>query len=65
MKIDKNKVRAEASKIRCRLIMDQNQCSICGFDYTVILNQHHIIPVAKNGDNKEENLIFVCPNCHS
>lgn len=62
----KDLIRKEAAKIRRnKLVVDESQCVICGFEYSAILNQHHKVPVFKDGDNKKENLIFVCPNCHS
>jgi 5-methylcytosine-specific restriction endonuclease McrA len=37
-------------------------CEICQFDR--IIEAAHIIPVAKGGENKEENLLALCPNHH-
>jgi hypothetical protein len=40
-------------------------CGICeGGDLTV-LEIHHIEPRANGGGNKPDNLIAVCPNCHT
>ena len=33
-------------------------------DGTPYLEVHHIIPLAKNGDDTVENAIALCPNCH-
>ncbi len=29
------------------------------------LDIHHLVPVAKKGDNLPDNLLALCPNCHS
>lgn len=40
-----------------------NECEICGYDkIPEILEVHHIDRNRKN--NKKENLITLCPNCH-
>lgn len=37
-------------------------CSACGSKKNLEL--HHIIPIAKGGNNENYNLIFLCQNCH-
>lgn len=40
-------------------------CQICGFNrYVESLTGHHIKPVQYGGENKYENCIIVCENCH-
>ena len=40
-----------------------NKCSVCNYNEDVsILEVHHIDENRKN--NKLENLIILCPNCH-
>lgn len=29
------------------------------------LDIHHLVPVAKKGDNSPDNLLALCPNCHA
>ena len=38
-------------------------CSICGWNQASC-DIHHIIPKSKNGTDRMENLIVICPNCH-
>ena len=38
------------------------QCAWCG---TGLMEQHHIVEFAKDGVHSEENLILLCPNCHT
>ncbi|BDR78897.1 hypothetical protein K154307017_18300 [Clostridium tetani] len=34
-------------------------------DNTPYLEVHHIIPLAKNGDDTVDNAVALCPNCHT
>ena len=48
---------------------DRYICQTCGLgidspEINSIFEVHHIIPVAKGGSDKEENLILICSNCH-
>ncbi len=38
-------------------------CYICEFKDSI--ERHHIISQSKQGSNKVENIIILCPNCHS
>lgn len=38
-------------------------CAICGWN-KAICDVHHIIPRKNGGDNSNDNLIVLCPNCH-
>lgn len=38
-------------------------CSICGWNKAAC-DIHHIIPKKFGGDNSDDNLINLCPNCH-
>jgi predicted restriction endonuclease len=42
-----------------------NKCGVCDLEFPDILQIHHIIPFSRDGTNFEENLIPLCPNCHS
>lgn len=42
--------------------MNKEKCIICGFDSKV--ENHHIIKVNMWGTNKEDNLVWLCPNHH-
>lgn len=44
-------------------IRDKKQCKICKYDR--IINIHHIIERKHGGTNELNNLITLCPNCHS
>jgi hypothetical protein len=45
------------------------QCKRCGFfapwDSGACMQIHHILPLIDGGNNAEENLVVLCPVCHS
>lgn len=43
----------------------RRRCFTCQNYFPPILNNHHIKPVAKNGESWIENLVRLCPNCHA
>jgi hypothetical protein len=53
-------------KIVKKILAESNsRCAICfGGDIT-ILEIHHIEPRSDGGNNEPENLLAVCPNCHT
>lgn len=38
------------------------KCAWCG---TTLMERHHITPYSEGGQNDSENLILLCPNCHT
>ena len=40
-----------------------NRCELCG--YNMAIDTHHIIPKHEGGPHEIDNLMVVCPNCHS
>lgn len=44
-------------------IRDNKKCKICGYDRIVQI--HHILPRCEGGKDDLNNLITLCPNCHS
>ena len=56
-----------------RLIRERsNVCEACGWAplpfalrQTSMINLHHVIPVALGGTNEPDNLVLLCPNCHT
>lgn len=42
------------------------RCEKCGIRRPVpgFFEMHHIVPRSEGGDNSENNLIILCPNCH-
>ena len=40
-----------------------NKCELCG--YNMAIDTHHILPKHEGGPHEIENLMVVCPNCHS
>ena len=55
------KVREEFSKISKLFIKTHPNCQYCGGDTEHV---HHLIPIAVGGDNRENNLIPLCLECH-
>ncbi len=44
------------------------KCEICGWGFCgnySSVNAHHIKPVSAGGENKDDNLILLCPNHHA
>jgi len=41
----------------------KDYCYLCGF--TEAIERHHIKPRSLGGNDKVENLIILCPNCHT
>lgn len=41
----------------------KNLCEHCG-DLCGTLQRHHIVPKGTGGTDDENNIIFICPNCH-
>ncbi|HIE25429.1 MAG TPA: hypothetical protein EYP74_05440 [Anaerolineales bacterium] len=64
-KINRKSSLAKEVKRRC-----DNRCQICNGDRIQIREDefyaeaHHIHPRGLGGDDKLENMICVCPNCH-
>ena len=56
--------RNEAKKIRKSKVGEDSWCEICGYSFSPALQIHHIIPISLGGDNSEDNVICLCPNCH-
>lgn len=69
IKQDRNNVvkelRKELAKQRDEiLLLHNNKCDVCNFDFTPILQIHHILPLQQGGNNSLSNLMCLCPNCH-
>lgn len=53
---------AITQRVRDRLLVEaRHRCTICA---EKAYELHHIIVQAQGGDDTEENLIVLCPNCH-
>lgn len=57
-------LKSEAQTIKKRLVSEVGKCEICGFNYRPVLQIHHIVPISEFGNNRADNIICVCPNCH-
>lgn len=64
MKYFKNRTAKEAVLKKQKIIEEKCECEICKYGFVPVLQVHHIIPVSEGGDNEQENLILLCPNCH-
>lgn len=47
------------------MVKCSRHCCLCGEYKGLFLQLHHIVPVAKGGDNSADNCIPLCPNCHA
>jgi hypothetical protein len=53
---------AITQKVRDRLLIEaRHRCTICA---EPAYELHHLIEQSQGGDDSEENLIVLCPNCH-
>lgn len=64
--MDKKQSRQDAKTFRGD-VMDRckGRCEVCRFICAPIMHLHHVLPVADGGDGLPDNLIALCPNCHS
>lgn len=60
----RNRRNPKNSKL-ARMILP-NECNICGaqFEDNNVLDVHHLIPLSQGGEDKIENMVLLCPNCH-
>ena len=65
-----NEIPITSYKLKCRILKDgnkPNKCESCGLDTwmgkPIPLELHHIN--CNNQDNRLENLLLLCPNCHA
>ena len=54
------KIRIEATKIRDE--KKNKRCEKCGSTTKVVM--HHIVPVIIGGNNAEDNIAYLCSECH-
>ena len=47
-----------------KLVDKKDKCEICGNEDQRTIMTHHIVPKSFQGDNSEDNLMFLCANCH-
>ena len=56
---------AVAKAVRDKLLVDaMHRCCLCP-EHHDIIDAHHIVPIAEDGPDTEENLMAVCPTCHA
>lgn len=54
----------QSRKLKARLLAQRASCHRCGWSEEIaVLEAHHVDRNRKN--NREDNLILLCPNCHS
>lgn len=57
--------RKVSEKTKDKLLVGTHfHCSLC-LKQVDVLEIHHIVPISKGGANTEDNLIVLCPTCHS
>lgn len=44
---------------------DRATCYFCLSEETEVLEEHHIVPRRFGGGDEDENLVLLCPTCHS
>lgn len=59
-------LRQDAAALKRELEAAVDGCEGCGRSKALgALHMHHKLPVSEGGDNRRDNLIFLCPNCHA
>ena len=59
-------LRNEIPAIKAEIVKRFNdQCYVCSFNCTPILAVHHIHHLSLGGNNSQDNLVLLCPNCHA
>lgn len=56
--------RNESNRIKKSLVSNNSKCEVCGYEFAPVLQIHHIVPISQGGDNRSENIVCLCPNCH-
>ncbi len=58
------KIKKHKAWIRVQAIKKYgNRCELCG--YRLVVDSHHILPKNKGGLHEVNNLMIICPNCHT
>lgn len=55
----------EIQTIRNRIIEEKKKCDICNMDLISILEVYHLINLSEYGDNDDDNILCLCPNCRT
>ncbi len=63
--MDKQVIRLEQTRLKKRILKLIDSCEYCGDTTKEILQLHHIKQVAEGGTNDIDNIIVLCPNCHT
>jgi 5-methylcytosine-specific restriction endonuclease McrA len=50
--------------IKGLLLLQKNKCAICKTDISNKYHVDHIVPLAKNGEHKADNIQLLCPSCN-
>jgi 5-methylcytosine-specific restriction endonuclease McrA len=50
--------------IKQLLLLQKNKCVICRTDVSKKYHVDHVIPLAKNGEHKPDNIQILCPSCN-
>ncbi len=67
---DRNQIRREAGRMRKAIKPGDIRCEACQWVCRAryasrVMHLHHIIPVSREGTNDSQNLMMLCPSCHS
>lgn len=44
---------------------DKIECAACGYSNERVLVTHHIVPISEGGTNRLDNIVLLCPTCHT
>lgn len=61
-------VKRDQAAIKARYVAENGPaCMACStvMPDKSLLNLHHVVPVARGGQNEDDNLALICPNCHA
>lgn len=61
--VEEKRKELTSSKVK-KIIRGHPYCEVCFNCCVPILQIHHILPLSLYGDNDEDNILCLCPNCH-
>lgn len=51
--------------IRNEIIKQRQKCDICNMNLTAVLEIYHLINLSEHGNNDDDNILCLCPNCRT
>ena len=55
----------EMQSIRDKIVAERQKCDICGMNLKVVLEIYHLVNLSEYGNNDNDNILCLCPNCRT